>query len=199
MAARQSGPTRRRDGRRRSIIADASGTMALELVYILPVLVLLWLAGTEVSRAISIDNKVSQAAISAGRLASQSSVLTNEEIENIFNVVVGAVDPHPVDGTILILTAIGVDEKGQARVLWSRARGGRTAYAKGADIAALVDRQLLSPNSQIIMSEAFYRYRPAVGYLLTGTLEIGERSFHVAPDGSATRLCAGRQMPRICE
>ena len=198
MTARQSGSMRRR-GTRRSFIPDISGTIALEFVYVLPVLVFVWLAGTEVTRAISVDNKIGQAAFSAGQLASHSSVLTNEEIENIFNVVEGAVHPYPVEETNLILTAISVDGNGQAQVRWSRARGRKDAYAKGADVAALVDRELLRPNTQIIMSEAFYPFRPAVGYVITGTVEIDERSFHARQDGSAIQLCAGRQMPRICE
>ena len=186
-------------GKWRSFIADMSGAIALEFVYVLPVLVVVWLAGTEITRAISIDHKISQAAVSAAELASHSSVLTNEEIENIFNVVEGAVDPNPAEKADLILTAIGVDENGRAQVLWSRARGRKEAHAKGANVGALVDRELRRPNTQIIMSEAYYPYRPAVGYVVTGTVEIDERSFHVLSGGSGIQLCAGRQTPRICE
>ena len=50
MTAWQSGSLRQRQGKRRSLIADVSGTMALEFVYVLPVLIFLWLAGTEVTR-----------------------------------------------------------------------------------------------------------------------------------------------------
>ena len=199
MTAWQSGSLRQRQGKRRSLIADVSGTMALEFVYVLPVLIFLWLAGTEVTRVISVDNKISQAAISAGELASHSSVLTNEEVENIFNVMEGAVHPNPAENADLILTAIGVDGDGQAKVLWSRARGRKDAHAKGVDVGMLIDPQLRRPNTQIIMSEAFYPYRPAVGYVVTGMVEIDERSFHLPRGGSGIQLCAGRQLPRICE
>jgi Flp pilus assembly protein TadG len=198
MTARQTGLLCWHD-KPRSFIADSSGTIALEFVYVLPVLVFLWLTGTEVTGAISVDNKISQAAVSAGELASHSNVLTNKEIENIFNVVEGAIHPYSAEEADLILTAVGIDETGQAQVLWSRARGSKDAYAKGANVGALVDPKLRRPNTQIIMSEAYYPYRPAVGYVLTGTVEIDERSFHVPPAGSAIRFCAGRQMPRICE
>ena len=77
MMVRQSG-SMRRCGARRSFIPDMSGTIALEFVYVLPALIFVWLAGTEVTHAISVDNKISQAAFSAGKLASHSSVLTNE-------------------------------------------------------------------------------------------------------------------------
>lgn len=190
---------RRRQGIGCSLIVDTGGTIALEFVYVLPVLVLLWLAGTEVTRAISIDQKISQAAVSAGELASHSSILTNEEIENIFNVVEGAVHPNPAEKADLILTAIGVDGEGHAQVLWSRARGSKEAHVKGTDVGRLIDPQLRLPNTQIIMSEAFYPYRPAVGYVVTGTVEIDERSFHLPRGGSGIQLCAGRRMPRICE
>lgn len=190
---------RQRQGIQRSLVADNGGMMALEFVYVLPFLVFVWLAVTEFVHAISVDNKISQAAVAAGELASHSSVLTNEEIENIFNVVEGAVHPNPAGKTDLILTAVGVDDGGSARVLWSRARGRKDAHAKGADVGALVDPQLRRLNTQIIMSEAFYPYRPAVGYVVTGTVEIDERSFHLPRGSSGTQLCAGRQKPRICE
>ncbi len=199
MTVWQSGLLRRRQGKRHPFIADLSGTIALEFVYVLPVLVFLWLAGTEVARAISVDQKISRAAVSAGELASHASVLTNEEVENIFNVVEGAVHPHPREKMDLILTAISIDGKGQAQVLWSRARGRKEAHAKSADVGALIEPELRRPNTQIIMSEAFYPYRPAVGYVVTGTVEIDRRSFHVPRGGSGIQLCAGRQMPRICE
>jgi Flp pilus assembly protein TadG len=199
MTTRRSTSLRRRLRIWRSLGADADGTAAFEFVYVLPVLVFLWLAGTEVTRAISVDNKISQAAVSAGELASHASVLTNAEIENIFNAVEGAVHPNPAEKADLILTAVNVDGDGQAQVLWSRARGRKDAHAKGADVSALIDPQLRRPNTQIIMSEAFYPYRPAVGYVVTGTVEIDERSFHMPRGGSAIQLCAGHRMPRICE
>ena len=199
MTVWQSSSLRRRQGIRRSLVADISGTIALEFVYVLPVLVFFWLAGTEVTRAISIDQKISQAAVSAGELASHSSVPTNEEIENIFNVVEGAIHPYPIEEVDLILTAVDVDGRGQTHVLWSRARGSKDANAKGADVGALIDPQLRRPNTQIIMSEAFYPYRPAVGYVVTGTVEIDERSFHVPRGETEIQFCASPQMQRICE
>jgi hypothetical protein len=77
----------------------------------------------------------------------------------------------PYDGAkaSMRLTAVWVDANRVPRVTWSRAKGSDEAHAAGAEMS-VVPPSLRQPDTQVIMSEVFFQYRPAVGYVVTGDL-----------------------------
>lgn len=177
---------RRRGGR---FTADSSGVAAVEFAFIAPVLILLWLGGVEVTQALSLDRRLSALAGSVGDLVSRSKMVTEAEIERIFEIVPGALYPSKAGPAEVVLTALDIDEDGKAKVAWSRSHGGRAAYAPGEDLTDLVDPSLLTPNTQLIVPEVFYSYKPAVGYVITGSLALEERMFFVPRQGDRVALC----------
>jgi hypothetical protein len=86
------------------------------------------------------------------------------------------------------ITAVKMNGSGTATVAWSRAEG-TTAYSTGAAMNSLVPATLRVPDSQIIMAEVSYPYKPAVGYLITGTLTLSDRMFFVPRLVDAVELC----------
>ena len=171
------------------IICDSSGVAAVEFAFIAQILILLWLGGLEVTQALSADRRVSALAGSIGDLVSRSEMVTEAEVENIFDMAAAALYPLHATPSALILTAIDIDADGRGKVSWSRSRGAKAPYSPGTDVTGMVDGNLLTPNTQLIVPEVFYSYDPAVGYVITGTMVLEERLFFVPRLGPRVALC----------
>ena len=170
-------------------LRDCSGVAAVEFAFVAPILILLWLGGVEITQALSADRRVSALAASIGDLVSRSEMVTEAEVENIFDLAAGALYPFDPAVAGLVLTAADIDGEGRAKVAWSRSRGGAAAYQPGTDVTHLLDPKLLVPNTQLIIPEVHYSYRPAVGYVITGSLALEERLVFVPRIGSRVALC----------
>lgn len=169
--------------------ADCTAVAAVEFAFVAPILILLWLGGVEVTQALAVERRISALAGSVGDLVSRSKIVTEAEVENIFDIVPGALYPFHSGPAAVVLTAIDIDAEGKAKVAWSRGRGDKAPYAAGRDITDRVDASLRAPNTQLLLPEVYYAYRPAVGYVITGPLMLEERLFFVPRLGARVALC----------
>jgi Flp pilus assembly protein TadG len=164
-----------------------SGVAAVEFSLILPILVVLWIGGVEVTSALSVDRRLNNLASSIGDLTARCKQLTYDDVDDIFSIAPGAMYPYGGDtlaalvseGMSLRLTAVDVDDEGDATVAWSRAQGTQTAHNVGASMNTQVPETLRVPESQLIMSEVYYTYRPTVGYVITGPRPLSDRMFFI--------------------
>ena len=179
------------------IATDQRGIAAVEFAMILPIMLFLWLGGVEVTGALSLDRRLNNLAASLADLAARSKTMTYAEVDEIFNIAPGALFPYDAAQTSMLLTAVAVDSAGNTNVAWSRAKGSKTAHAVGAPMNAVVPASLRIPNSQIIMSEVYHTYRPAVGYVITGDVNLEDRMFFVPRLVAAVKLCASAD-PNSC-
>lgn len=170
-------------------LGDCSGVAAVEFAFVAPILLLLWLGGVEITQALSADRRVSALTASIGDLVSRSEMVTQAEVENIFDLAAGALYPFDAAAADLVLMAADIDAEGRAKVAWSRSRGGTAAYQPGADVTHLFDPKMLVPDTQLIVPEVHYSYTPAVGYVITGSLALQERLVFVPRIGKRVALC----------
>jgi Flp pilus assembly protein TadG len=172
-------------------VACQSGMAAVEFALILPILVVLWIGGVEVTQALSVDRRLNNLASSIGDLTARRKQLSLSQVDEIFDIAPGAMFPYTADGLEMRLTAVAIDSDGNATVDWSRADG-VTAYADDQTVNDLVPENLRpagGSSSQIIMSEVYYTYTPAVGYVITGDLDLEDRMFFVPRLTDAVQLC----------
>jgi len=173
----------------RSFLRSESGVAAVEFSIILPILLLLWFGGVEVTGALSVDRRLNNLATSIGDLVSRSKELTYDEVGDIFDLAPGAMFPYSAAGISMRVTAVTMDDTGKATAAWSRSEGSRPAHAPNAAMDAFVPATLRIPNSQIIMSEVFYTYTPALGYVITGDLPLEDKMFFVPRLVPKVTLC----------
>ena len=174
-------------------LACQSGMAAVEFALILPILVVLWIGGVEVTQALSVDRRLNNLASSIGDLTARRKKLSIAQVTEIFDIAPGAMFPYSATGLQMRLTAVAIDSDGNAKVDWSRASGA-TPYAKNASMNDLVPENLRTAGgsaSQIIMSEVNYTYKPAVGYVITGDLDLEDRMFFVPRLTNTILLCTG--------
>ncbi len=164
------------------------GAAAVEFSFILPIMVMLWLGGVEITHGLGVDRKVINLTSSVGDIASRSKRINESQITALFDLSEAAMFPQSNADTDVILSAVSIDELGNASVTWSRARGA-TAYTAGQPMNAKLPAVYRVPNSQMIIAEVTHPHRPAVGYRLTGTVQLEETMFFSPRLSTNVKLC----------
>jgi Flp pilus assembly protein TadG len=174
--------------------ACQSGIAAVEFALILPIMVVLWIGGVEVTQALSVDRRLNNLASAVGDLTARRKKLSVAQVNEIFDIAPGAMFPYSTTGLQMRLTAVAIDSDGDATVDWSQANPATAPYSVGDDMNALVPANLRTAggsSSQIIMAEVSYTYTPAVGYVITGGLTLDDRMFFVPRLTNTVLLCTG--------
>ena len=179
-----------------------SGLAAVEFSLILPILVLLWFGGVELTQALSVDRRLNNVASAIGDLVAQYKNLTEEDVGLIFSIAPGAMfpfcgkEPDPAadcdaKGLGMRITAVDLDEDGNATIAWSLGHGVAEYEDENMNLVVPVGLRGESEDDdrQVIVSEVFYIYRPAVGYVLTDEVELEDRMFFVPRLSDKVGLC----------
>jgi Flp pilus assembly protein TadG len=174
--------------RARLLARQESGMAAVEFSLILPILVVLWLGGVEMTEGLSVDRRLNNLAAAIGDLSARSKTLTYADVNTIFNLGPAAMYPYATGTLKMRVTAVNMDASKNAKVAWSRGSG-ITAYAEKASMNSVVPATLRVANSQIIMAETYYTYTPTVGYMLTGGVPLSDRLFFVPRLVNNVSLC----------
>ncbi len=173
------------------LLSQDSGIAAVEFAMVLPILLVLWIGGVEVTSGLSIDRRLNNFASSMGDLVSRTKQIPYSRIEDIFDLAEAAMFPYEATGIAMRITAVTIETNGNAKVAWSRARG-MTAYAKDTQVNNSVPASLRPPSdteSQIIMAEVLYTYQPAIGYVITSDVELEDRMYFVPRVSSKVKIC----------
>ncbi|MBZ8133771.1 TadE/TadG family type IV pilus assembly protein [Afifella sp. IM 167] len=169
--------------------AQETGVAAIEFALIAPILIALWLGTVELSQGLSVDRRLDQITASVGDLVARTAKLTEADMSDIFEIVRSAMTPYPEEEVGVVVSAVDIDEEGNASVAWSRARGPLAAHASGSDVTGEIPASLRRPNSQVIVSEGSYAFRPALGYTITGTINLSDQHFFVPRESEKVELC----------
>jgi Flp pilus assembly protein TadG len=173
------------------LLSQESGIAAVEFAMILPILLVLWIGGVEVTSGLSVDRRLNNFASTMGDLVSRTKQIPYSRIEDIFDLAEAAMFPYEATGITMRITAVTIDTDGNTKVAWSRARG-MAAHAKDTQVNDSVPASLRPPSdaeSQIIMAEVLYTYQPAIGYVITSEVELEDRMYFVPRVSSKVKIC----------
>lgn len=154
--------------------ADRRGVSAVEFALLLPVMVALYLGGTEISTGVSIQRKVTLTAGTVANLTAQSTTLATADMTNIMNASTSILAPYSTASAAVTVSCISIDSTGKAKVAWSVTKGG-TARTAGSVIT--LPSALDVPSTQLIFGEVSYPYKPVVGYTISGTLTLADHMY----------------------
>lgn len=157
--------------------SDERGVSAVEFAFLLPLMITLYLGAVEISQAISADRKVSLTSRTMADLVSQVSSIDSAGLSDVFNASTSVMAPFVITPLKVTVTSVSIDANNKATVSWSCTRGG-SAHAVGSTVT--VPAALNSANSSLIWSEVSYVYTPAVGYIITGPLNLSDQ-LYMAP------------------
>lgn len=158
----------------RSLARDERGVSAVEFAMLLPLMVTLYLGTVEVSQGVSIDRKVSLTTRTVADLASQVSSINNSDMTNMLNASSAVISPYDAAQLKVTVSAVAIDANGVAKVSWSDTLNG-TKRAVGSTVT--LPAALNVANTTLIWSEVSYNYKPTIGYVITGTLNLTDQIF----------------------
>lgn len=155
-------------------LRDERGVSAVEFALLLPVMVTLYLGGAEISQGLTIDRKVTVVARTVADLAAQVSSIDDADMANILAASSAVLAPYSSDNAKVTVSEISIDSNGKATIAWSDSKNG-TPRAVGSVVT--LPSALDVPNSSLIWGEASYAYTPAIGYVITGTMDLTDQIY----------------------
>jgi Flp pilus assembly protein TadG len=164
---------------------DKRGVSAVEFAMLLPLMITLYIGGVEVSSAIAVDRKVTLVSRTLGDLVAQSTSLNSNDMTNILNAASSVVQPFSSSLIKATVSRVDVDANGAAKVVWSKTKNG-TARAPNSSVT--LPSALNTANTSLIWAESQYGYTPAIGYVITGTLQLKDQ-IYMRPRLSDTVAC----------
>lgn len=187
LAARLRLPMQRRKFALQRILADESGSVAIEMACALFFLTMLILGTFEVPRVLLIDQKMERASASMADLVAQidpavTGGVTEDQLTELMSAADNLMSPYDfgTDGRVII-SSIGNPSGSQEKVMWQR------KSATGIDVTSSVGGEDSNANlpgdlvvragENIIFAEVFYDYRPLFGSIIYDDKRLYARSF----------------------
>lgn len=161
---------------------NCSGVAAVEFALLLPVMLLLYVGGIEISDGYAIKRKVTNATSALGDLVTRAEEISVSEMDDILDAAEAVIAPYSAGNMKIKVSGVSIDEDSVATVCWSAARH-ETPGSPDATIA--VPDGVGNPESFLAVAEVSYTYTPMIGYVITGSLDISDR-FYLKPRVSGT-------------
>jgi Flp pilus assembly protein TadG len=158
----------------RGFARDRDGVSAIEFALIAPLMITLYLGGVEVTQAVAVDRKTTLIAHTVADLVAQVASVTNADMQDVLNASAAVAAPYVVSNLKVTVSSVVIDANGKATIAWSDTLNG-TARAVGSVIA--LPSALAVANTSLIWGEVTYAYKPMVGWVITGTLNLGDQIY----------------------
>jgi Flp pilus assembly protein TadG len=158
----------------RSLAGDERGVSAVEFAMLLPLMLTLYLGAVELSQGIAADRKVTLTARTVSDLVSQVSSINNTGVSNSLSAAAAVMAPYPSGQLKVTVSSVKIDSQGKATIEWSDTLNG-AARAKNSTVS--IPTALAVPNTYLIWSEVSYSYKPTIGYVVTGALNMKDQIF----------------------
>jgi Flp pilus assembly protein TadG len=153
---------------------DRSGVSAVEFAMLLPLMITLYLGTVEISQGVAVDRKVTLTTRTVADLTSQASSISNTDMTNIFNATSSVIAPYDASQLKITVSLVTIDSTAAAKVTWSCTLNGTK---RAVNSSVTLPSALNIANTTLVWSEASYTYRPAIGYVVTGTLNLSDQIY----------------------
>jgi hypothetical protein len=137
---------------------------------------------------VTADRKLSNLALTIANLTARASAAQQDsDINNIFNAAAAVLSPYDYTQAGMVVSSIVFDTPSSgspnAYVVWSNATGPGVSAMTPSCVTkvstTVVPNNIRTPGGSIILAQAKFPYRPAVGYVISGTINLSETSFMV--------------------
>lgn len=160
--------------RLRGLAGDERGISAVEFALLLPLMLTLYLGVVELSQGIAADRKVTLTARTVADLVAQVSSTSTSDMTNSLNAAGAVMAPFSTNNLKVTVTSVSIDANNKAMVAWSCTLNG-TKRAVGATVS--LPSALNVASTSLIWSEVSYTYKPTIGYVVTGTLNLKDQIY----------------------
>jgi hypothetical protein len=166
---------------------DMTAMAAIEMAFVFPVMVILYVGLVDVTNLVSINRRVTLTASTLADLVTQiDGTTTKSEIDGIFESARAIFEPHPVDGISLSLFGFRLNS-GTAQLRWKHTNGASCgATPSGGDEM----ESLMEDGNDIVVARVCYDHAAIIGsFLGAGDFEIDDELM-LRPRQANTLLCS---------
>jgi Flp pilus assembly protein TadG len=153
---------------------DSRGVSAVEFALIAPLLITIYIGGVEVTQAVSVSRKTTLIAHTVADLVAQDTSVTSSEMNDILSASAAVAQPYSTSNLQVTVSSILIDANGNATVGWSDTRNG-TALQPGSGVT--LPAALKVANTSLILGQVNYIYKPMLGSVLTGNINLGDKIY----------------------
>lgn len=153
---------------------QCNGMSAVEFALLLPFMLFLYVGGAEIGEGMAIQFKVTRAARTAADLASRYPSIDTQTMSSIINAAFTVMAPYQSSAMSATISQVTTDSVGSATIAWSCSLRG-VAHAFGAPAA--LPSGVNTPNMSILWGEVSYPYKPRLGQVLTGAINIRQEIY----------------------
>jgi Flp pilus assembly protein TadG len=151
---------------------DIRGAALIEFAFTVPVLLLLFVGGFQISDAIFAYRKVTATTRTIADLTTQQTKLTDADIDKILNASQQVLTPYKLSATRMRVSQVSIDNSGNPTVDWSR---GKNMPGMSPGSPFYVPPTFKRNQTTIVVSEVFYNYVPGFASSMIGTLAMKDR------------------------
>lgn len=153
------------------------GVAAVEFALLLPVMIVLYIGGVEVTDGLAIKRKVSHISSALSDLVAQDQSLDASEMSAILDAATAMIMPYSASLLSIRATGVSLDSSGKATVLWSQVRN---ASCQAVATHLTIPAALAQPSTFLVHVEIGYAYTPMVGSHISGPITVSD-SFYQRP------------------
>ena len=185
------GPAKARPSRKTvgaALAADTSGLALIEFAMVLPVLMILYLAGFQLGDGIACSRKVTIATRAVADLVAQnlSGTTSAVEVQGSLAAASQILAPYDTSNAVVRITEVATDASRRTTVQWSRASDA-SAYRRG-DPVVIPDAMRIQ-GTYLLYAEVRYAYRPLTRFGFLDSLDLKD-SLYMLPRNSSRIDCA---------
>jgi Flp pilus assembly protein TadG len=153
------------------LVRNERGSAAVEFAVIVPIMLVMFFGVVEAASGIAVDRKVTLVARTLSDLTSQSSCVTQADIDGFALTGKAMMTPYSTTPLLSTITAIYVDENLDAKVQWSKGsapKSGTVSIPPGLKIA----------KTNLILAEVEYLYKPVgIGYVMKSNINLKDLTY----------------------
>jgi Flp pilus assembly protein TadG len=142
---------------------DRRGVSAVEFALLAPLMILFYFGVAEFCQGYMAQKRLGHTASAVGDLVAQTDIITKSQLDDVMGV--GALIMKPFDTTALTtrISSVTRDDKGVAKVKWSRASG---VLPRATDEVVTIPTGVIDNGQSLIMAETTYNYASPIHYLM---------------------------------
>jgi Flp pilus assembly protein TadG len=179
----------------RRLRADNRGVAAIEFALVVPVVIVVYVVGFEVTEAATVYRKVTDTTVQLANVTAQYTSMTDTDTANVMNASAQIMSPYPTANLSIVLSEVTTNANGVGKVTWSETLQGVRLAAK---TKVTMPAGFQTANTSYILVQTSYSYQPTIGAAFVGAIPIKNQIF-MLPRSSTSIPCTLAGTTTACD
>lgn len=153
---------RRPVSRWRRLVADRRGVAAVEFALLVPLVIIVYMAGFEVMEASTVYRKLTDTTVQLANVTAQYTSLTQDDADNVLGASAQIMTPYPTANLSITLSEVTVNSGGVGQVTWTCQWPSATNCQTSGGTVTMPSGFQTSGDSYVLVQTA-YEYEPVIG------------------------------------